>query len=174
MATNVELIKELRDMTSASIADCKQALHDSGNDLKKAAHLLRQRGLEIASKKQGRAAKEGRVESYVHFGNKIGVLLEVDCETDFVARNDEFAQFTRDIAMHIAASSPVYIKREDVPQEELGKEKHPEQFLKERCLLEQPFVKDPGTAVKDYLGSLVAKFQENIFIRRFERYRIGE
>lgn len=161
-------------MTSASISDCKKALHDAGGDIKKAAQLLRKRGLEIAAKKQGRAAKEGRVEAYVHLGNKIGVLLEVDCETDFVARNSEFTQFTKDIALQIAACDPVYIKKEDVHEGVLKEEKDKEQFYKNSCLLEQVFIKDPGMTVKDYLGNIIAKLNENIFVRRFIRYKIGE
>ncbi len=161
-------------MTSASIADCKKALHDAEGDIKKAAQLLRKRGLEIAAKKQGRLAKEGRVEAYVHLGNKIGVLLEVDCETDFVARNSEFAQFAKDIAMQIAACDPAYVKKEDVPQDLLKEEKDKEQFYKNSCLLEQVFIKDPSITVRDYLGNIIAKLNENIFIRRFIRYKIGE
>ena len=171
---SLDLIKELRLMTSASVADCKKALHECEGDLVKAAGWLRKHGLEIAAKKQARAAKEGRIEAYVHLGNKIGVLLEVNSETDFVARNPEFAQFTKDVAMQIAALSPAYIKREDVPVEALENEKDKEQFFKTNCLLEQAFVKDPSMTVNDYLGSLVAKFSENISIRRFTRYKIGE
>jgi len=174
MAISVDLIKELRNMTSASIAHCKQALEDTGGDIAKAAQLLRKRGLEIAAERQGRAAKEGRIEAYVHLGNKIGVLLEVDCETDFVARNSDFCQFTKDISMQITACSPLYIKREDVPAEVIEQEKDKEQFYKNNCLLEQVFVKDPSITVKDYLGSLIAKIGENIVIRRFVRYKVGE
>ncbi len=171
---SVELIKELRNLTYASIAECKKALHDSDGDIKKAAVLLRKRGLEIAAKKQERAAKEGRVEAYVHMGNKVGVLLEVDSETDFVARNPEFAQFTKDVAMQITALSPTYIKKEDVPADIIDQEKDKELFYKTHCLLEQVFVKDPSITIKDYLGSLVVKMNENIVIRRFIRYKIGE
>jgi elongation factor Ts len=110
----------------------------------------------------------------VHLGNKIGVLLEVNCDTDFVARNSEFCQFTKDIAMQIAACNPLYIKKEDVPAQVLEKEKDKEQFYKDNCLLEQAFIKDPAISIKDYLGSLIAKMSENIFIRRFIRYKIGE
>ena len=174
MAVKLELIKELRNMTLASVAHCKKALEETNGDLKKAVELLRKQGLEIAAKKQGRSAKEGRVEAYVHMGNKIGVLLEVDCESDFVARNEEFSRFTKDLAMQIAASSPLYIKQEDVPAEVVENEKSKEDFYKNHCLLEQPFIKDPGINIKDYLGSIVAKFGENIVIRRFVRYKIGE
>jgi len=170
----LESIKELRNLTCSSIAECKKALHDSDGDIKKATVLLRKRGLEIAVKKQGRAAKEGRVEAYVHMGNKVGVLLEVNSETDFVARNPEFAQFTKDIAMQVTALGPTYVKREDVPVDVIEQEKDKELFCKAHCLLEQPFVKDPSITIKDYLASLVAKFNENIVIRRFIRYKIGE
>ncbi len=170
---NLELIKELRAMTFASIAECKKALEESGNDLTKAAQLLRKRGLEIAAKKQDRAAKEGRVEAYIHMGSKIGVLLEVDCETDFVARNEEFCQFTKDVAMQIAALNPSYTKREEVPADVLAHEKNQEQFFKENCLMEQPFIKDSSLTIKDLLGNLLTKFNENIVVRRFVRYKIG-
>ena len=171
---SLDAIKELRNMTLASIANCQKALEESGGDIQQAASLLRKRGLEIAAKKQGRSAKEGRIESYVHMGNKIGVLLEINCETDFVARNSEFAQFTKDLAMQITACNPAYIKKEDVPASALKDAKDKESFFKEHCLLEQPFVKDPSITIKDYLGSLVAKIGENIVIRRFTRYKIGE
>lgn len=173
MSVSIEAIKNLREMTCASIMDCKKALHDAKGDLKKAAELLRKRGLEIAARKQGEA-KEGRIEAYVHLGNKIGVLLEVNCETDFVARNSDFCQFTKDMAMQIAASCPAYIKKEDVSASVLKKEKDKEQFYKDNCLLEQAFVKDPSLTVKDCLGSLIARVGENIVIRRFTRYKIGE
>lgn len=174
MGISVDLIKELRELTSSSIADCKKALHDTEGNIKKAAELLRKRGLEIAANKQSRLAKEGRIEAYVHLGNKIGVLLEVDCETDFVARNSDFCQFTKNIAMQIVASNPIYIKRDDVPADAFGEGVDKEQFYKEHCLLEQVFIKDSSITVNDYLGSLVAKFKENIIIRRFMRYRLGE
>jgi elongation factor Ts len=174
MEISVALIKELRNLSSASIADCKKALQDSGGQIKKAQELLRKRGLEIAAKKQGLAAKEGRIESYVHLGNKIGALLEVNCQTDFVAKNDTFVQFTKDIAMQIVACDPSFIKKEDVEDKVIKKEKDKEAFYKSHCLLEQVFVKDPGIAVKDHLASMIAKFNENIVIRRFIRYKIGE
>lgn len=174
MGISVNLIKELRETTCASIAHCKKALEESKGDLKKAAVLLRKWGLEIAAKKQSRLAKEGRIEAYLHHGNKIGVLLEVNCESDFVARNSEFMRFSKDLCMQIAAASPQYIKKEDVPLEALEQEKNKEEFLKSVCLLEQSFVKDPGVTIKDCLGNLVAKVGENIVIRRFTRYKIGE
>jgi len=174
MSISVDLIKELRHMTSASVAHCKKALEDSKGDLKKAAELLRKRGLEIAAKKQDRMVKDGRIECYVHHGNKVGVLLEIDCETDFVAKNSDFAQFAKDVAMQITACSPVYIKKEDVPKDVMGQEKNEELFYKNNCLLEQPFIKDTSITIKDYLGSIVGKLGENIVIRRFMRYKVGE
>lgn len=174
MVISIGSIKELRNLTCASIAHCRKALEEAGGDIKKAAKLLRQQGLEIAAKRQDKAAKEGRVEAYVHLGNKIGVLLEVDCESDFVAKNSDFCQFTKDIAMQIAACSPLYVKKEDVPADILEQEKNKEEFIKNSCLLEQPFVKDPGITVRDYLGSLIAKMGENVVVRRFTRYKVGE
>ncbi len=174
MKISLESIKKLREMTCASISDCKQALKETEENIQKAVDLLRKRGLKIAADKQGRVVKEGRIEAYVHQGNKIGVLLEIDCETDFAARNSDFCQFTKDIAMQIAACYPAYIKKEDVPAGIVEKEPDKELFFKDNCLLEQVFIKDPSITVKDYLGSLVAKIGENILIRRFVRYKIGE
>jgi len=174
MKKSLDAIKELRALTSSSIADCKKALEESGQDIKKAVVFLRKRGLEIAAKKQARTAKEGRVEAYIHLGSKIGVLIEVDCETDFVAKNSDFAQFTKDLAMQIAACDPVYLKREDIPEDVLSQEKDKEKFYKEHVLLEQVFIKDPAITIKDYLGSMIAKVGENIVVRRFMRYKVGE
>ena len=161
-------------MTCASIAHCKKALEESKGDLKKAAELLRKQGLEIAANKQDRAVKEGRIETYVHIGNKIGVLLEVDCESDFVARNEEFTKFTKDLCMQIAALNSLYIKKEDVPEEVLKSEKNRQDFIKAHCLMEQAFIKDPTITIKDYLGTIVSKLGENIVIRSFIRYKVGE
>ena len=176
MGISVEAIKELRRISLASISDCKDALKDAAGDIQKAVELLRRRGLEIAAKKQDRVAREGRIESYVHHGNKLGVLLEVDCETDFVARNEEFSQFTKDIAMQIAACNPLYVKQEDIPADLMKDLKIDEKelYVKTHCLLEQPFIKDTSIIIKDYLGSLIAKIGENVVIRRFMRYKIGE
>jgi len=174
MKISVDLIRELREMTSSSVAHCKKALEEARGDIKKAAVLLRKQGLEIAAKKQSRLAKEGRIETYIHHGNKIGVLLEVNCESDFVARNEDFVRFTKDVAMQIAATSPLYLKKADVPQEVLESEKSKEDFYKNHCLLEQIFVKDQSITVNDYLGSIVAKVGENVVIRRFMRYKVGE
>jgi elongation factor Ts len=175
MAISVDTIKELRNMTCASVAHCKKALEEAGGDINKAAGILRKRGLQIAAEKQSRVTKEGRIEAYVHLGNKIGVLLEVGCESDFVAKNSEFCQFTKDLAMQIAACNPKYVKREDVPQDIVDNEgDKKEEFFKASCLLEQPFVKDPGITIKDYLGSIIGKIGENIVIRKFIRYKVGE
>lgn len=174
MVISVDLIKELRHMTSASVAHCKKALEESKGDLKKAAELLRKQGLEIAAKKQDRTVKDGRIECYVHHGNKIGVLVEIDCETDFVAKNSEFVQFAKDVAMQITACSPAYIKKEDVPENIINEEKNKELFYKTHCLLEQPFIKDSSVTIKDCLGTIIGKLGENIVIRRFTRYKVGE
>lgn len=174
MSIPLELIKELRKKTQASISDCREALTESGKDIQKAVELLRKKGLQKAEKLKEHTATEGRIEAYVHQGNKIGVLLEVGCETDFVARNSEFCQFTKDIAMQITACNPLYIRKEEVPEKVIKKEKDKEQFYKEHCLLEQPFIKDPAISIKEYLGGLITKIGEDIFIRRFIRYKLGE
>lgn len=191
----LEAIKRLREKTNAGIMDCKKALKESKGDVEKAVEILRKKGIKLASEKSSRAAKDGRIESYIHLNGKIGVLVEVNCETDFVARNEEFKKFTKDISMQIAASRPRYVKKEDVPEKVLEKEKEIlaepvknkpkeaiekilsgkiEKFYEEICLLEQPFVKDPKIKVKDLLHSLIAKIGENIVIRRFTRYQLGE
>lgn len=170
---SIEAIKELREMTSAGIMDCKDALEKAGGDFKKALQILREKGAQIASKKSTRITKEGKVESYIHLGGKIGVLVEVDCETDFVARNEELGRFVKDLAMQIAASSPVYIKREDVPKELVEKQEDAEKLYKEVCLLDQPFIKDESITINDYLTSIIAKVGENVVIKRFSRFQIG-
>ena len=144
-------IKRLRAETSCGVIDCKKALEEAKGDFNKAKEFLRRRGLEMAAKKSDRAAKEGRVETYIHTGNKIGVLVEVNCETDFVARNEDFCRFSRDVAMHIAAMDP-----ENVP-----------------ALVTQPFVRDPGKSIQDLLNELVAKIGENIIVSRFVRFKVG-
>ncbi|MDP2939209.1 MAG: translation elongation factor Ts [Candidatus Omnitrophota bacterium] len=174
MAISVELIKKLRELTGCSVADCKKALEESGGDLEKAIKSLQKKGLEIAKKKSDRVVSQGRIESYVHLGDKLGVLLEVNCESDFVARNEDFKRFTKDVAMQIAAANPTYLSQEDVPKEEIDKSIDREVFVKEHCLLEQPFIKDPNLTIKDYLHSMIAKIGENIVIRRFTRYQVGE
>ena len=190
-------VKQLRELTGAGMMDCKRALVEANGDMEKAGEYLREKGLAAAVKKSGRIAAEGIVESYIHMGGKIGVLVEVNCETDFVAKTPEFKSFVRDIAMQIAATNPTYVSEAEVEQSVLDKEKEifkaqamnegkPEQiaekmvegrikkFVKEICLLEQPFVKDPDITVKELVTQQVAKIGENINIRRFTRYEMGE
>ncbi len=174
MTVGVDAIKELREMTSCGVIECKKALEETDGDLQKAKDVLRKRGLELAAKKGGRVATEGRVEAYIHLGSKIGVLVEINCETDFVARNDEFIQFSKDVAMHIAAMNPKYVRKEDVPEDVLSEQKDKDAFCKEACLLEQPFVKDSKLTIQDYLNNLVAKIGENMFVGRFDRFKVGE
>jgi len=174
MVATVELIQELRESTSCGVIECKKALEESAGDLAKAKEILKKRGLEMAAKKGSRAAKEGRIEAYVHMGNKVAVLVEVNCETDFVARNEDFCQFTKDLAMHIAAMSPLCIKEENVPEDVLDVQKDKAAFMKEKVLLNQSFVKDQSQTIQDYLNSLIAKIGENILISRFTRYKVGE
>ena len=174
MATTADDIKRLREETSCGVIDCKKALEAAEGDFTKAKELLRKRGLEMAAKKSDRVAKEGRVEAYIHNGNKIGVVVEVNCETDFVARSEDFCKFTRDVALHIAAVSPKYIKREDVPADILDKEADKEAYIKANCLLAQAYVKDPGKSIQDLLNELIAKIGENIIVGRFIRYKVGE
>ncbi|UMZ73394.1 translation elongation factor Ts [Natranaerofaba carboxydovora] len=190
-------VKELREKTGVGMMDCKKALQDSNGDLDAAMKYLREKGLADAEKKAGRTAKEGRIESYIHLGGKIGVIVEVNCETDFVAKNDEFKEFCHDIAMHIAASNPTYISSDEIPEDV---EKEEKEFLKDQakkegkpdhvvekmvegrykkrleelCLLEQPFVKDPDNTVEELLKEKIAKIGEKIVINRFIRFEIGE
>jgi len=191
----IDAIKKLREKTNAGVVDCKKALRESNGDIDKAIEVLRKQGAALASKKAGRAAKEGRIESYIHLGGKIGVLVEVNCESDFVARNDDFKTFVKDVAMQVAASNPLYVRKEDMAAEAIKKEMEiikaqvtgkPAQaidkivegklakFYEEACLLEQPFIKDTTMKVKDILTSMIAKIGENIIIRRFVRYQVGE
>lgn len=174
MASTVDSIKQLREETSCGVIECKKALEESKGDFQKAKEILRKRGLEMAAKKADRAAKEGRVEAYIHHGNKIGVIVEVNCETDFVARNDDFMVFTRDLAMHIAALAPKYLKKEEIPADVLIKEIDKDAYTKANCLLTQNFVKDPSKTIGDYLNELIAKIGENIQIGRFVRFKVGE
>ena len=174
MEVSVDDIKQLREDTSCGVIDCKKALEDATGDFNKAKEILMKRGLELAAKKGSREAKEGRIEAYVHMGSKIAVLVEVNCETDFVARNEDFCKFTKDVAMHIAAFSPLYLKEQDVPADDLNEVKDKGIFIKEKCLLSQAFVKDPSKTVQDCLNVLIAKIGENIFINRFVRYKVGE
>lgn len=174
MSVSVDSIKELREATSCGVIECKKALEEAGGDFKQAKEILKQRGLELAAKKGSRAANEGRIEAYIHSGSKIGVIVEVNCETDFVAQNDDFAKFTRDLAMHIAAVNPRYLKREDIPENILKMHENPEAFIKEACLLEQSFIKDPKKTIGECVNALIASIGENIFINRFTRYKVNE
>ena len=174
MKISLEAVKELRSITAASVSDCRKALEEAKGDMKEAMALLRKRGVELAAKKQDRQAKEGRIEAYVHMGNKIGVLVEVNAESDFVARGQDFCNCTKDLAMHITACAPLYVAKEEVPAEVLKHEKNKEDYYKAHCLMEQPFVKDPAITVKDLLVNVIAKLGEKIVVRRFTRYKIGE
>ena len=167
---SLEAIKALREKTSASLNDVRNALEASGGDEAKALEYLRQRGTEIAEKRRGRETGQGRVESYVHHNGRLGALVEVNCETDFVARTPEFLQFCRDVAMQVAAMSPRYVRAEDVPT---APRVSPDE-IKGVCLLEQPFVKDPTATVHDLLKALIAKTGENVVIRRFVKFTLGE
>jgi len=191
------LVKQLREKTGAGMMDCKQALTECEGEIDKAVDFLRKKGLATAQKRAGRALTEGTVQSYIHMGGKLGVLVEVNCETDFVAKNEDFVNFARNIAMHIAASNPLGIRAEDIPETIVNREKEiyqaqtlelgkPEnvvakivegklsKFFKENCLLNQPYVRDPDLTVEDLLNELIAKIGENITIRRFVRFQTGE
>ncbi len=174
MAISVDNIKELREATSCGVIECKKALEESGGDFEKAKKLLQKRGLELAAKKGSREATEGRIEAYIHPGSKLGVLLEVSCETDFVAKNEDFCKFSKDVAMHIAAMNPKYLSKEDIPEEDLASAENQDVFIKENCLMAQSFVKDPKMTINEYLTSLVAKIGENMFIKRFVRFKVNE
>jgi elongation factor Ts len=190
------MVKQLREKTNAGIMDCKAALKDCDGDMDKAVDFLRKKGLATAAKRAGRDASEGTVQSYIHMGGKIGAMVEVNCETDFVAKNEDFLEFARNIAMHIAAASPVALTDDDVPADvveremaiyrdqakEMGK---PEQmidkiaqgkmgkFYKENCLMNQQFVRDPDKTIADYLNEMIAKTGEKMTIKRFARFQIG-
>lgn len=197
MAVSASAVKELRERTGAGMLDCKKALDETGGDVDKAIALLREKGLAAAANKAGRIATEGVVESYIHAGGRIGVLVEVNCETDFVAKTDQFREFARDIAMQIAAANPKFVRREEVPADEIEKEKEilknqalnegkPEKivekmvegriskYYEEYCLLEQNFIKDPDKTINELLNEKISKIGENITIRRFVRYELGE
>ena len=194
---SANLVKELRERTGAGMMDCKKALTETNGDTEKAIEFLREKGLSAAAKKAGRIATEGVIETYIHGGGRIGVMLELNCETDFVAKTDDFKELAKDIAMHIAAARPEFLKPEEVPTEELEKEKSilraqalnegkPEKivdkmvdgriakYFKDVCLLEQPFVKDPDKTIGQLITEKIAKIGENISVRRFVRYELGE
>lgn len=196
MAITAELVKELREKTGVGMMECKSALKESDGDLEAAITVLRKRGLASAAKKSGRETKDGLIGSYIHNG-KIGVMIEVNCESDFVARNPEFQTLVHDLAMHIAASDPRFIRKEDVTEDVLAKEREiyreqaratgkPDNILDKivdgmmskyysiACLLEQPYVKDPSITVRDHIATHIQKIGENIQVRRFVRYKLGE
>ena len=196
MQITAQMVKELRDKTGSPMMDCKQALGETDGDMEKAIDFLRQKGVASAEKKAGRAAGEGLVSSYIHAGGKIGVLLEVNCETDFVARTDDFQGLVKDIAMHIAAADPRFVRREEVTEEVIEREREifrqqalesgkPEnvverilegkidKFYSESVLLEQAFVKDPDQSVQELIGAMVGKLGENIQVGRFARFALG-
>ncbi|MCP4371434.1 MAG: translation elongation factor Ts [Deltaproteobacteria bacterium] len=194
---SAKMVKQLREKTGAGIMDCKQALSECDIDIDKAVDFLRKKGLATAAKRAGRAIMEGIIHSYIHMGGKLGVLVEIGCETDFVAKNEDFQEFAKNIAMHIAAANPLGIKAEDVPEEVINKEREiyraqaletgkPEnvidkitegklnKFIKESCLLNQAYVRDPQITIADLLNELIAKIGENITVKRFVRFQIGE
>ena len=196
MAISAEAVKELREKTGVGFMECKSALQEANGDIENAVVILRKRGLASLAKKSGRETKDGLIGCYIHNG-KIGVMLEVNCETDFVARNPDFQTLVKDLAMHIAASDPRFIRKEDVTPDVLAKEREiyaeqakatgkPENVLEkivegrmskyysEACLLEQPFVKDPAISVRDHIAAHIQKIGENIQVRRFVRYKVGE
>jgi elongation factor Ts len=196
MAISAGLIKELREKTGAGMLECRNALNETGGDVQAAVEYLRKQGLAAAGKRAGRAAKEGLVEAYIHPGGKLGVLIEVNCETDFVARTDQFKELVRDLAMQVAASEPQAVKREDLPEDAVAKEKEilmaqvsdmkkpkevlekivegrMEKFYGEAALLEQPYVKEPKRKVDDRVKEAIAALGENIVVRRFARFKLG-
>ncbi|MGI6713408.1 MAG: translation elongation factor Ts [Bacillota bacterium] len=194
---SAEMVKELRERTGAGMMNCKKALSETNGDIEKAIELLREKGLAAAAKKSGRIAAEGLIESYIHGFGRIGVLVEVNCETDFVAKTDEFRALCKDIAMQVAASKPEFVSRDEIPQDKIDKEKEIlrvqalnegkpekvvdkmvegriEKYFKEVCLLEQPFIKDPDISIQQLITEKIAKIGENISIRRFARFEVGE
>ena len=174
MNVSVDTIKQLRELTSCGVIECRKALEESKGDIKKAKEILQKRGMEMAAKKENRVAKDGRIESYIHQGSKLGVIVEINCETDFVAQTDDFKRFAKDVAMHIAAANPKYVKKEDVPADVLKVQDDPDVFVKDACLVNQLFIKDPTVTIQDLIHALISKTGENIFISRFIRYKINE
>lgn len=174
MKISLEKIKALRDSTLCGVIECKKALEEAEGNIQKAKEILRKKGLKILEEKKQHLSKEGCIGSYVHFGGKIAALVELSCETDFVARTEEFLNFAKDLAMQITATCPQYISREDVPKTELKEIEDKEKFFKEVCLLEQPFIKDQSLSIKDCLATLSAKIKENITIKRFVRFSLKD
>ena len=195
MGISIEMVKDLRQQTGAGVLDCRNALEEAEGDVKAALHLLREKGLAIAARKADRQADEGLVEPYIHAGGKLGVLVELNCESDFVARTEDFRELAHDLAMQVAAANPQYLAPEDVPadvleqeredqREQLGQDKPEEvverilegklhKYCSEVCLLAQPFIKDEGITVQDLIASKIAKLGENIKVRRFVRFELG-
>ncbi len=197
MHIDAKVVKALREKTGAGMMDCKKALQEAGGNEDKAVDILREKGLSAAARRSDRAANQGIIDSYIHLGGKIGVLVEVNCETDFVARNDEFREFVRNICLQVAATNPVYLNKEEVPEKILEKERQIikaqalndgkpekiiekivdgrlEKYYRENCLMEQAFIKDEDINIKELLTNLMARIGENIVIRRFSRFEIGE
>jgi len=197
MHIDAKVVKALREKTGAGMMDCKKALQEAGGNEEKAVDILREKGLSAAARRSDRAANQGIIDSYIHLGGKIGVLVEVNCETDFVARNDEFREFVRNICLQVAATNPVYLNKEEVPEKILEKERQIikaqalndgkpekviekivdgrlEKYYRENCLMEQAFIKDEDINIKELLTNLMARIGENIVIRRFSRFEIGE
>ncbi len=197
MAIGMDLVKELREKTGAGMLDCKNALEKANGDINKAIELLREKGLATAQKRSAKVASQGAISSYIHMNGKIGVLLEVNCETDFVAKTEDFQKFMHEVAMQIAAANPKYVRREEVPEEVIAKEKEiytkqleeqkkppqviekivmgkVEKFFEEICLLDQPYIRDDKKKINDLLKELIAKLGENIVVRRFARFQLGE
>ena len=197
MEITSEMVKQLREMTGAGMMDCKRALEETGGDMEKAIDLLRTKGLAAAAKRAGRAANEGAVEAYIHMNRRVGTLVELNCETDFVANTEEFRALARNIAMQVAASSPQWVTREQVPPEELERERKiaqeqarelgkPENvvpkivegkleaYYRQVCLMDQPFIKDDKVTIGDLVAEAAAKLKENVTVRRFARFQVGE
>lgn len=175
MAISMDQVKELRERTGAGILDCKKVLEQANGDMTQALNLLRERGMAIAAKKTTRETGEGRVEVYIHPGNRLATVVELNCETDFVGRNEAFVQLAKDIAMHIAALNPKYLSRDEVTPDIIAASEaaSPEKFYEENVLLEQPFVRQPGITIAEMIRDTIAKTGENIVVRRFVRYEVG-
>lgn len=196
MKITSQMVKDLRDKTAAGMMDCKKALNETDGDMEKAVDLLRQKGLAVAAKRAGRATSEGTIETYIHAGGKIAAMVELSCESDFVAKTDDFKEFARDLALHVAAVNPVAISREDVPEEVITREKEiyiqqaldsgkpqniaekmvvgkMEKFMKDICLLDQPFVKNPDFTIQQLITDLIGKMGEAISVRRISRFQVG-
>ena len=171
---SVSDIKKLRELTQVGINECKEALAEAKGDFDKALKVLKQKGAKIMEKKSARVTSQGLVEAYIHFGGNLGALVEVDCETDFVARTEAFKKFVKDLSMHVAAVNPTYLKREDIPADVSSKIENIEEYAKEHCLLEQIYVKDNAITVGEYLRNVISQTGENVVIKRFARFALGE